>query len=455
MGSRLYDFLADSFLFDDSLIQDKFQSMSDSEVWTELQRYRQFCLSVASELEAEVLSNNSSLKLFSGIKQVSIPLLKQSAFYVQQHVLYDPLFALTHTPTEQTKAMNEFLGMRDTPFDKAQVARTLHYLKELTPMIASDYVKLLPTSYLLEPPQEVPFTHSENGFRERVPQSLHDFVHRQAIVESGKKVEGGIQFDGGFEIGRLISVRFKDHGFEDSYGYALTAQKVIEINRETGIVKFGMTLPDTPSNKATFDDWVYQSINQAAGGIYQRILLENILCVRFDAFYLTNSPFIFELLEQIVPVEDSILANTVNVLLKMNLPFLDGVDIESLMRVRSQDGEAFDNFRLELDKQLRELRQVKDPNVLKTRTENVMHELAEVQIHRLEKKIGSLKKKFFAEAAVVAASLYGAVQSGGWTLPLALLAAFQGYKALTEYQRQRDENPAFFLWRVFKDSRKV
>lgn len=455
MGSRLYNFLADSFLFDDSLIQDKFQSMPDSDVWTELQRYRQFCLSVASELEAEVLSNSSSLKLFSGIKQVRIPLLKQSAFYVQQHVLYDPLFALTHTPTEQSTAMNEFLGMRDTPFDKAQVARTLHYLKELTPMIASDYVKLLPTSYLLEPPKEVPFTHSEKGFRERVPQTLHDFVHRHAVVESGKKVEGGIQFDGAFETGRLISVRFKDHGFEDSLCYALTAQEVIEINRETGIVKSGMTLPDTPPDKAIFDAWVYQSINQAAGRIYQRILLENMLCVRFAASYLTDSPFILELLKQIIPFEDSIQVNTVNVLLNMNLPFIDGVDIDSLMRVRSQDGEAFDNFRLELDKQLRELRQVKDPDVLKTRAENVMHELAEVQIPRLEKTIGSLKRKLFREAAVVVASLYVAVQSGAWPLPLALMGALQCYKSLTEYQSQRNENPAFFLWRVLKDSRKV
>jgi hypothetical protein len=455
MGSRIYDFLADSFLFDDSLITDKFLCVSDNDVWKELQCYREFCLSVAPELESEVLSNKSSLKLFSGIKQPGIPLLKQSAFYIQQHVLYDPLFALTHTPTEESKAMNEFLGMRDTPLDKAQLALTLRYLKELSPMVASDYVKLLPTSYLLEPPKEAPFTHSENRFRERIPESLHDFMHRHAIVESGKQVEGGIQFDGRFEIGRLIDVHFKNHDRQDSYGYALTAQEVIEFNREAGYVKFRWTLPDTPPDKATFDAWVYQSVNQAAGGIYQRILLENILSRKFDARYLTNSPFIFELLKQIVPAEDTIETNTANVLLNINLPFFDGVDIESLMRIRLQDGEAFENFRLELDKQFRELRQVKDLDVLRTKTENMMHELMEVQVHRVDKTMASLKKKFFAEAVVVGASLYGAVQSGGLTLPIALMVAFQAYKSLTEYQRQRGDNPAFFLWRVHKDSRKA
>ena len=81
-----------------------------------------------------------------------------------------------------------------------------------------------------------------------------------------------------------------------------------------------------------------------------------------------------------------------------------------------------------------------------------MHELAEVQVPRIGQKISSLKKRLFAEAAVVAASLCVAIQSGGLMMPVALLAASQGYKALTEYRSQQAENPAFFLWRVLKGS---
>ena len=125
------------------------------------------------------------------------------------------------------------------------------------------------------------------------------------------------------------------------------------------------------------------------------------------------------------------------------------------MKVRLQDGEAFESFRSELDKQLRELRQIKDPETLQIKTDNVVHELAEVQIQKLDQKIGSLKKKFFAEAAVVGASLCSAIQSGGVTLPLALLAALQGYKSLAEYRMQKSENPVFFLWRVLKESEKA
>jgi hypothetical protein len=66
-----------------------------------------------------------------------------------------------------------------------------------------------------------------------------------------------------------------------------------------------------------------------------------------------------------------------------------------------------------------------------------------------------LKKRIFAEAAIAAGGLLTAVQSGGYTLPLALLAAFQGYKSFAEYQRQKRENPAFFLWKVLRGSRRT
>ena len=97
---------------------------------------------------------------------------------------------------------------------------------------------------------------------------------------------------------------------------------------------------------------------------------------------------------------------------------------------------------------------MKDAETLKIKTENIVHELTEVQIRQLDQKITSLKKKFFAEAAIVVGSLCGAIQTGGLTLPLALLAASQGYKSLTEYRMVRGENPAFFLWQVLKRGRR-
>src|SRR5260370_20691681 len=69
MGSRTFDFLSESFLFDESLIRERFSNIPDIEIVAELKRYRQFCLSVAPEIEAEIFTSpTSNLRLFSGIK---------------------------------------------------------------------------------------------------------------------------------------------------------------------------------------------------------------------------------------------------------------------------------------------------------------------------------------------------------------------------------------------------
>lgn len=459
MGSKVFDFLSESLLFDDTRISDQFAGTPEDEILKEIRRYREFCLTSAAELEREASSNTSNLKLFSGVRVVDPRLLKQSAFYVEQHILYDPLFELTSwKPPHEDKvrsAYGAFLGGHEasTAFDKPRLAKVVAYLKALTPMVAADYVKLLPTSYFFEPPEQFPLKYSENGFADAVPESLLKFFHENAVVESIKMEGGAMIIDGSFELGRGVHVRFKGHGGEDARGYWLAQQEILPGEPGDRAMRVRTYLPPWPPEQEEFDNWVFQSINQTAGPLYRRLVLENTFAVRFGASYLSNSPFVFRLLEQVVPVEDTIQANTANALMRVNLPFLDGADAETLMKVRREDGEAFQSFRLELDKQLRDLRLIEDPETLRVRTENVLHELGEVQAHQINQKVAYLKKRIFAEVAVAAGSLMGAVQSGGLTLPVALLAAFQGYKSFAEYQRQKKENPAFFLWKVLKGPR--
>jgi len=56
------------------------------------------------------------------------------------------------------------------------------------------------------------------------------------------------------------------------------------------------------------------------------------------------------------------------------------------MDIRNNDGEAFQNFRMELEKHLRELRLENDPENLKLKRENLVHELTEVQVHAVNEK---------------------------------------------------------------------
>lgn len=450
MGSKVFDFLTESFLFDDSLIRDRFDGVSEGEILKELERYREFCLSSFAELEQEVLSNTSNLKLFSGVRQVAPGLLKQTGFYVEQHILYDPLFELTLRSDKNDQALDALFGLKRDPFDKLRLAQVTSYLKSLTPMVAANYVKLLPTSYLFEPLDQIPFRYSATGFADVLPEPLMRFFHDNAIVESIKVVDGKMTIDGSFELGRDIHIRFRDHGVDDARGYKLAKQYVKSKDEETRRVDSIIFSTEEPPDQATFDRWVFQSINQTAEHFYRRVFLENTFAVKYGASYMTKSPLVFKLLEQVIPVEGTIQTNTVNALLNMKLPFIDHVDVETLMKVRTEEGEAFQSFRLELDKQLRELRTIEDPEALKIKLENVAHELGEVQVHQINQKVAYLKKRIFAEASIAAGGLLTAVQSGGLTLPLSLLAAFQGYKSAAEYQRQKRENPAFFLWKVLK-----
>jgi hypothetical protein len=455
MGSRTYDFLTDSFLFDSSLIEEEFSSVNETDISRELRHYREFCLSIVAEVYAEISSDPSSLKVFSGIKRVHLDLLKQSAFYIHQHVLYDPLFPFTNEHTNQSEAFAQAIGLGDTSLDKAELAKTIKYLKALTPMVAADYVKLLPTSYFFEAPAEVPIVYSANGFADRVPGSLLKFFRDRAVVRSGKQGKGCLLFDGTFERSRIIDIGFKEHDPEDGMGYSLLDMKVLEKNPDHSTAEVSMYLPDDIPDQDRFDAWVSQSVNQTAGHVYQRLLVENSLAVKFGASYLSGSPFVFELLQQIVPIENDIQTNTMNCLINMELNFLDDVDIETLMKIRREEGEAFQNFRTELDKQLRDLRRENDAEARKIKLESVTHELFQVQVPQINSKLDSIKKKFLAESAIVAGSLYGAVQTGGWTIPVALVVGVQGYKSLNEFRRQQKENPTFFLWKVLKASKKV
>lgn len=96
MGSVVYNFLSESFLFNDKFIVDNFETFSEKEIISELRKYREFILNQRVELEKEVLTSHSNLKVFSGLDEINATLLKQGALYIEQFVLDDPLFKVKH-----------------------------------------------------------------------------------------------------------------------------------------------------------------------------------------------------------------------------------------------------------------------------------------------------------------------------------------------------------------------
>jgi hypothetical protein len=118
------------------------------------------------------------------------------------------------------------------------------------------------------------------------------------------------------------------------------------------------------------------------------------------------------------------------------------------MRIRLEEGEAFESFRLALEKSIREIRREKDPKVAGLLVENALHELCEVQVQEVHRKVGQLNTRFFINATLLAGSLAAAVQQTGWGIPAVALAAIEGFRTYKEYQQSVRENPAFFLWKA-------
>ena len=129
---------------------------------------------------------------------------------------------------------------------------------------------------------------------------------------------------------------------------------------------------------------------------------------------------------------------------------MENIDIQKLMTIRELDADVFTNFRLEVEKQFRELRTITDPAQLKLKTENIFHELNEVQGQKIKLKMNHLKKQMGVNAALLFGGLIGSVQLGGGSLLASAVAIGKGYKEYCDYNEKVRENPAYLLWKIKK-----
>jgi hypothetical protein len=348
------------------------------------------------------------------------------------------------------------LNLNGETVNKSELAKVVAYVKSLTPMVVADYVKLLPINYFLEPPDQLPVLHSENLFSDVLPETIIDFFYENVIINSVKRSPGypeAIQLSD-LQPCREIFFRFRNH--PHGFGYNLFKANLEDLESEQGKLYAKMNLLDEPPDRDSFVAWVNQSFYLSCKQVYDKVFWKNLIANRFDASYLSESPFIFELLNQFFPLRDEIEINTANILLNMELPFLDEVDISTLMSIRLSDGEEFQNFRLHLDKEFRELRLIEDPNELRIKAENVLHELSIVQIQAIGQKMKQIKKVRIFDAVILVGGLLASIQTGTGSIAglSAAVAAASGYKPFVDYSNQVRQNPAFFLWKVLGKSSK-
>ena len=318
-------------------------------------------------------------------------------------------------------------------------------------MVASDNVKLLPASKLFEPPSVLPIHMATNYYADILPKELFDWICSHATVRSMTTIEIGLTIEETLYPCRQISISYPKE--EQSQLHALHQLEPLSSNEKSSSFEVRLRLPKDPPEANYFNAWVYQALNKSAKGFFDQLLAENAIASEQGVSYLTRSSFVFDLLQKGIPTEVSIKTQTANVLLNLEVPFCETVDINTLMRIRQDDGEAFQAFRIELEKQVRDLRTVQDEDTIRLKAQNVAHELSTVQIEGINHHFRAIRKQYLANSAILLGGLVGAVQTGGWSFIALAITAVKGYRDWAEYRCKVQQNPSLFLWKVLGKSK--
>ena len=450
MGSICFDFLINSFLFNENEIVKQYKDHSDDNLQHELTRYRNFILSKRTDLVNDILAKKSSLKVFSTVEKIPEVTLKQSALYIDQFVIDDPLFKLGRQRNAQSNTMEEYLGYQKNSLDRKSLTSIIRLLKSITPMVAANYVKLLPVSFAFEPQKNTPIYFSENYFEDQLPPNISKFCKENAIIKSMTEAKGSgwsVLQENDLTPGLFIG--FGDDWMKNGMMYHYFEQEFFPTEDPT-IFHAAMKLAEYPMQEDVWAVWAKQSVNRTAINLVDKTMREIAIATSLQSTFFTDMAFTGELINQ--SIETTVTPSTITTehILNIKVPFIDKVDIQKLMDVRENEQETFTNFRMELEKEFRELRFVTDEKELKERQQNIMHELGVVGVNKINTKLGSLRKKSILDGLIVIGGLAGGVASGGWSLLATAVSAASGYKSYVEYKQALNENPSYLLWKVLK-----
>lgn len=446
MGSPLYDFLHESPLFSEA--EAEYEGFSDDRLRQELEAYRHHALARVPTPDPTC----SGLDVFAGTARVPIDRLVQSALYVQRFLLNDPLVGYGRPRRNVDRAWDESRGVDPDAVNRRSVSASAAYMKRLAPFVAGGYVEVLPIGEIFEPPPQLPVYASPNGFADALPQDLMAWFHDRATVVSVRREGASYLTEPDLHVGRGIHVGFQGDDPMTGMIYELYEQKVVDFDEATRIARFIQTLPDTPPTREVFDHWVFQSVNKTARKVFDDIATEVALAARVGASYLTPHALAFDLLQQAQRQPETLPLHTANTILDLHVDALNGLTPSGVMRVR-RDERAFASFRLELERQLKDLRTEDDDEVRRIKAENAVHEIVEVQRTEVDRAVRGVQRAVGTSAVVLGCGLIAAVAGGPVTLTVAgaMTAAGAAIKAssdLFEHVNSVRERPAYFLWKL-------
>ena len=188
-------------------------------------------------------------------------------------------------------------------------------------------------------------------------------------------------------------------------------------------------------------------MNQAARRLFSEAYDKASFAAQHNLAFSTQSPLLFDALRRATDTQTSRQLHTANVYLNLDLPTLQEIDIERVMRVRRDDGEAFANFRFALDQKLAAIRVEENPHKAKAMASEAIRDLTETQLQDVRLKMRSVRESLKLGIGGSFISLAAVVQTHGWSLLGAAASALPAANSALQYRKEVRRHPAFFLWK--------
>lgn len=450
MANIAFDFLTESFLFNERYINDSFKAVSERELQEELWKYREHIQKNYTDIVQEVQNDNElNVSIEAAGELPTEQLLKQLTLYMDKVVIDDPIFNLTQIKSGIHVPMSKLMGVNPNgEIDRRRLAYSAKYMKWSTPLVATQFVKYMPISLIHEPPKELPILYSEDNFSGELSKELYNFFYEKAIVSNVIRENGSMSYREGEPLkrGTTIAINFDREHIRNGHIYQFLESKYQNIDEKSGRFEMVQCIPDSIS-ESDFKFWVNNSINRAAIGEFRSTLNEAILARKLQCMYMAKSQFTSELLSQTMTIK-SVDSDLANLSMNLELPVTNGISVGDLVNIRHDNGEAFHNFRTELNSKMLVLRGITDKEELQREIENISYELNQTQVNEVKKEYKKILRSFGVDAAVLTGSLVTSFFTGGLTLIGAAGAIAKGSTDYIKYLNEVKENNGFFLWKL-------
>ena len=163
--------------------------------------------------------------------------------------------------------------------------------------------------------------------------------------------------------------------------------------------------------------------------------------------YLAQSSLTAKILQMVIekPTKESELASMA---MHIDLPVLHQLPITDILNIRQNYGEAFYNFRNELNSKLIGIDSETDSSAFKRQLETIEYELNNIQVKEVQKEYRKIVRTLKLDALACTGSLIASFTTGGITAVGAATAFVKGISDVGKYYTDVKEHNGLFLWKL-------